>query len=67
MYCPKPSLSMDFVSDKLTNGSSFRILNIIDDYNRESLHIDLDTSMPAKRVIKALDTIAFERGYPCQY
>ncbi len=56
--------SMDFVSDKLTNGSSFRILNIIDDYNRESLHIDLDTSMPAKRVIKALDTIAFERGYP---
>ena len=56
--------SMDFVSDKLTNGSSFRILNIIDDYNRESLKIDIDTSMPSKRVIQCLESIAFERGYP---
>lgn len=56
--------SMDFVSDKLTNGCSFRILNIIDDYSRESLQIDIDTSMPARRVIQALESIAFERGYP---
>jgi putative transposase len=56
--------SMDFVSDKLTNGRPFRILNIIDDYSRESLEIDMDTSMPAKRVIRSLEAIAFERGYP---
>lgn len=58
--------SMDFVSDKLTNGSAFRILNIIDDYSRESLRIDIDTSMPSRRVIQALEAIAFERGYPAQ-
>ena len=56
--------SMDFVSDKLTNGSAFRILNIIDDYSRESLQIDLDTSMPSTRVIRSLEAVAFERSYP---
>jgi putative transposase len=56
--------SMDFLSDKLTDGRSFRILNIIDDYNRESLQVEVDTNMPSKRVIRSLESIAFERGYP---
>ena len=56
--------SMDFLSDKLMDSRSFRILNIIDDYSRESLQIDIDTSMPSHRVIRNLESIAFERGYP---
>jgi putative transposase len=54
--------SMDFVSDKLVDGRSFRILNIIDDYNRESLY--LDTSLPSARVIRSIETVAKHRGYP---
>jgi putative transposase len=56
--------SMDFLSDKLTDSRSFRILNIIDDYSRESLKIDIDISMPSRRVIHNLNELAFERGYP---
>jgi putative transposase len=55
---------MDFISDQLVDGRNFRILNIIDDYNRESLYLDIDTSLPAARVIRSLDMIAKHRGYP---
>ncbi len=56
--------SMDFMSDSLTDGRAFRTLNIIDDYNREALHIEVDTSLPASRVIRVLDQVAADRGYP---
>lgn len=56
--------SMDFISDKLTDGRSFRILNIIDDFNRESLYLDVDTSLPAARVIRSIELVAKHRGYP---
>ena len=39
-------------------------LNIIDDFNRESLGIEIDLSLPAERVTRALDQIAKWRGYP---
>jgi putative transposase len=38
--------SMDFMCDSLVDGRRFRLLNIIDDYNRESLAIEVDTSWP---------------------
>lgn len=44
--------SMDFMCDSLVDGRRFRLLNIIDDYNRESLAIEIDTSLPALRVIR---------------
>ncbi len=60
------SWSMDFMSDSLETGRKFRTLNIIDDFNRECLWIEIDTSLPAERVIRVLEQVAFWRGYPQQ-
>jgi putative transposase len=46
------------MSDSWMNRRAFRTLNIIDDVNREGLRIEVDTSLPAERVTRALDQIA---------
>lgn len=56
--------SVDFMSDSLTSGRTFRTFNLVDDFNREALWIEVDTSLPAQRVIRVLDQVAAERGYP---
>src|ERR1700730_8482381 len=56
--------SMDFMCDSLVDGRRFRLLNIIDDYNRESLSIEVDTSLPTLRVIRVLDRLLETRGKP---
>lgn len=61
---PNECWSVDFMSDALLNGRRFRTLNVLDDFNREVLGIEVDTSLPALRVIRALDQIALWRGYP---
>jgi putative transposase len=54
--------SMDFMSDTLTDGRSIRAFNVVDDYNREGLNIDVDLSMPAQRVIQSLEQLIEWRG-----
>ncbi len=39
--------SMDFMYDQLSDGRTSRLLNVIDDYNRESLGIEMDLSLPS--------------------
>ena len=56
--------SMDFMSDSLADGRSLRTFNVIDDYNREGLAIDVDLSMPSTRVIRSLVQIIEWRGKP---
>lgn len=56
--------SMDFMTDSLVSGRRFRILNVIDDYNRESLAIEIDTSLPSLRVVRVLDRLIEGRGKP---
>lgn len=56
--------SMDFMSDSLVDGRRFRLFNIIDDYNRESLWIEIDTSLPGLRVIRVLERLIEMRGKP---
>ena len=56
--------SMDFMHDQLQDGRSFRLFNVIDDFNRESLGIEIDLSLPSERVIRALNQIIEWRGKP---
>ena len=56
--------SMDFMCDSLVDGRRFRLLNIIDDYNRESLAIEIDTSLPVLRVIRTLNHLIETRAKP---
>lgn len=56
--------SMDFMHDQLDNGRSYRLFNVIDDFNREGLAIEIDFSLPAERVTRALDQIIEWRGKP---
>ncbi len=56
--------SADFMSDSLNCGRKFRTFNVVDDFNREALAIEVDLSLPALRVVRALDNIAASRGYP---
>lgn len=56
--------TMDFLSDSLCSGRKFRTLNILDTFNRECLAIEVDTSIPGKRVTKVLDRIITYRGKP---
>ncbi|MEH8019612.1 IS3 family transposase [Rheinheimera muenzenbergensis] len=58
--------SMDFMHDQLEDGRSFRLLNIIDDFNREGLAIEVDFSLPAERVIRTLNQVIEWRGKPKQ-
>ena len=56
--------SMDFMSDALTDGRKFRTFNLIDDFNREVLAVEADTSLPATRVVRVLERVIWERGKP---
>jgi len=56
--------SMDFMHDQLADGRSYRLFNVIDDYNREGLGIEVDLSLPSTRVARALDQIIEWRGKP---
>ena len=56
--------SMDFMHDQLADGRSFRLFNLIDDFNREAVAMDIDLSLPAERVVRALDQVIEWRGKP---
>lgn len=61
---PNKRWSMDFTADSFCDGRRFRTLNIIDDFSRECVGIEVDTSISGKRVVRVLDAIACERPLP---
>jgi len=56
--------SMDFMHDQLADGRSFRLFNVLDDFNREGLAIEVDLSLPSARVIRSLEQVIEWRGKP---
>ena len=61
---PNVSWSMDFMADRLEDTRAFRLFNVLDDFNREGLGIEVDFSLPTPRVIRSLDQIIAWRGRP---
>jgi putative transposase len=61
---PNAVWSMDFMADRLGDGRAFRLLNVLDDFNREGLGIEVDFSLPAERVIRSHTLIIEWRGRP---
>ena len=62
--CSSQVWSMDFMHDQLGDQRSYRLFNVIDDYNREALGIEVDLSLPAARVVRSLEQIIEWRGKP---
>lgn len=61
---PNEVWSLDFMHDSLWDGRTFRLLNVIDDFNREVLRIETDTSLPSERVIRVLEQLKESYGLP---
>lgn len=58
--------SIDFMSDSLFCGRRFRTFNVVDDFNREALAIEVDVGLPSERVVGVMERIVAWRGYPCK-
>ena len=61
---PNQRWSMDFMADSLATGRSFRTLNVVDDFSRECVAIEVDTSLSGARVARVLDQVIERRGAP---
>ena len=61
---PNQVWSADFMSDALYNGVRFRTFNVLDDFNREALAIEIDTSVPSQRLVRVFQQLKAERGLP---
>ena len=54
------------MSDALAHGRRYRVFNVVDTLSRQGLASEVDTSLPAARVIRTLEEIAQLRGYPAR-
>jgi len=61
---PDTVWSADFVSDALFNARRFRTFNVVDDFNREALHIEIDTSITSTRLVRIFERLRIEHGLP---
>ena len=58
--------ALDFLHDALASGRKIRLLSIIDVFTREALALEVDTSLPGRRVVWVLDRLLDERERPVQ-
>jgi putative transposase len=64
LSAPNQEWALDFASDVMNAGRSFRVLSVIDGFTRECLALEVDTSMGGQRVTRVLERIVAERGAP---
>lgn len=62
--CADEEWALDFVHDSLSDGRSFRTLNMIDAFTRECLAMETDTSLGGERVVRVLQQQVERRGVP---
>lgn len=55
---------LDFVSDTLESGRRFRVFNVEDQFTRRGLGVEVDTSLPGRRIVRVLDRLVAEWGKP---
>ncbi len=56
--------SLDFIHDQLGDGRRFRVLTVVDEYTRECVATEVDTSLPGARVVQVLERLRHTRGVP---
>lgn len=61
---PNQEWALDFVHDALSDGRSFRTLNMMDAFTRECLAMETDTSLSSERVVRVLEQQVARRGVP---
>jgi putative transposase len=61
---PGQCWSMDFMGDSLADGRAYRTFNVIDDYARDALAIEIDVSLTANRVLRVLERLCEWHGAP---
>jgi putative transposase len=61
---PNQVWSLDYIHDSVWNGRTFRMLNVLDDYNRQVLRIEADTCLPVRRVIRVGEQLEESRDLP---
>jgi putative transposase len=62
--CPNAIWVLDFVSDALESGRRFRAFNVEDQFTRRGLGVEIDTSLPGKRIVRVLDRLVAVWGKP---
>jgi putative transposase len=61
---PDTVWSCDCMSDTLANGRRFRTFNVVDDFNREVVHIEIDTSITSSRLVRVFEQLRSQHGLP---
>ena len=64
LTAPNQEWAVDFVSDVAGSGRRLRIFSVVDSYTRECLALEVDTSLPSRRVTRTLAQIIEQRGAP---
>ena len=61
---PNHIWSIDFVHDKLSNGRSYKMLTVLDEYTREALCVAVNTRMGSAEVLEAIYSLILKHGKP---
>jgi len=67
LSAPNEEWSLDFLCDALATGRTVRVLSIVDNFTRECLALEADTSFASQRVTRVLDDVISRRGSPKRY
>lgn len=64
LHAANQEWAVDFVSDVMHGGRTFRVFSVVDSFTRECLALEVDTSMGSHRLTRVLDRIIQQRGSP---